>query len=528
MQGFSDPQRELLDAESVTGHLLPTGSVFAFLAEHRLALFPAEMFTDLFPSGRGRPSVAPDVVASVLVLQALHGLSDRQAADAVTFDLRWKAACGLAVTDTSFHATTLTYWRRRLAASKSPDRIFDAVRTVIKQTGVISGKTRRVLDSTVLDDAVATQDTVTQLVAAIRRVLRVVPGAQAVLVGRATACDYTRPGKPDIAWDDKAAKAALVNALVLDALTLLNALTSTDADADAGRDDSDEVGQALALLALLAGQDVEWIDDGAGGGVWRIARKVAHDRVISTVDTETRHAHKSRSRKQDGFKAHIAAEPDTGLITNAALTKATGEGTGDAAAGAAVLAGDDSFTEPGQVLADSAYGTGDLLNDLREAGHDPVIKPWPCTPNIPGGFGIDDFTVDHDTQQVTCPAGNSAFFTGKTRTAKFGTACAACPFRDQCTTAAAGRSVTVNIHDQIQRAHRVRWNTDPQMRADYKQHRPMVERSIAWLTRGARRLRYRGVAKNDAWLKLRASGINLRQLCTTGLTCTPGGWQIAT
>src|SRR5664279_390314 len=520
MQGFSDPQRELLDADSVTGHLLPTGSVFGFLAEHRLVLFPAEMFTDLFPSGRGRPSVAPDVVASVLVLQALHGLSDRQAADAVTFDLRWKAACGLAVTDTSFHATTLTYWRRRLAASKSPDRIFDAVRTVIKQTGVISGKTRRVLDSTVLDDAVATLDTVTQLVTAIRRVLRVVPGAQAVLVGRATACDYTRPGKPDIAWDDKAAKAALVNALVLDALTLLNALTSTDADADAGRDDSDEVGQALALLALLAGPDVEWIDDGAGVG--RIARKVAHDRVISTVDTETRHAHKSRSRKQDGFKAHIAAEPDTGLITNAVLTKATGEGTGDAAAGAAVLAGDDSFTEPGQVLADSAYGTGDLLADLQQAGHDPVIKPWPCTPKIPGGFGVDDFTVDHDTMRVTCPAGNTASFTAKTRTAKFGTTCAACPFRDLCTTttAAAGRSVTVNIHDKILRAHRARWISDPQMRADYKKHRPMVERSIAWLTRGARKLRYRGVTKNDAWLKLRVSGINMRQLCATGLTRT--------
>ena len=103
VQGFSDGQRELLDAESVTGHLLPAGSVFAFLAEHRQVLFPAEMFTDLFQSGKGRPSVAPDVVASVLVLQALNGLSDRQAAEAVTFDLRWKAACGFAVTDTSFH-----------------------------------------------------------------------------------------------------------------------------------------------------------------------------------------------------------------------------------------------------------------------------------------------------------------------------------------------------------------------------------------------------------------------------------------
>ena len=540
-----------MDAESVAGHLLPPGSVYAFLAEHRSALFPAEMFTDLFPSGKGRPSVAPDVVAAVLVLQALNGLSDRQAADAVTFDLRWKAACGFAVTDTSFHATTLTYWRRRLAASKSPNRIFDAVKDVIKQTGVIKGKTRRALDSTVLDDAVATQDTVTQLVSAIRRVLRLVPAAGAVLAGGQRAHDYSLPGKPDIAWDDKEAKAALVHGLVTDALALLDALTSNNTDTGSGPDADDDTGgpgdagaapesvgpagldpagQALALLALLAGQDVEWItdEDGGGGGMWRIARKVAHDRIISTVDPETRHAHKTRSRKHDGFKAHVAAEPDTGLITNAMLTKATGPGTGDAAAGAVVLAGDDSVTGPVDVLGDSAYGTGELLADLQEAGHDPVIKPWPSTPNIPGGFTIDDFTIDHDNLTVSCPAGNVASFTAKTRTANFGIDCAACPFRERCTKSAAGRTVTVAVHEKITRAHRARWKTDTTMRADYKQHRPMVERTIAWLTRGARKLRYRGVIKNDAWLQLRAAGINLRQLCTTGLSRTSAGWRIAT
>ena len=115
----------------MAGHLLPAGSVFAFLAEHRRRLFPAEMFADLFPSGRGRPSLPPELVASVLVLQTLHGLSDREAVEAVTFDLRWKAAVGLAVTDAGFHPTTLTYWRRRLAASKAPNRIFDAVKDVI-------------------------------------------------------------------------------------------------------------------------------------------------------------------------------------------------------------------------------------------------------------------------------------------------------------------------------------------------------------------------------------------------------------
>ena len=127
--------------ESVAGHLLRPGSVFAFLAEHRTRLFPPELFADLFPTRRGRPSVPPEVVATVLVLQGLHGLSDREAVEALTFDLRWKAACGLAITDTAFDPSTLTYWRRRLAASDRPERIFEVVAAVIAQTGAVSGKT---------------------------------------------------------------------------------------------------------------------------------------------------------------------------------------------------------------------------------------------------------------------------------------------------------------------------------------------------------------------------------------------------
>ena len=116
-----------MDGESTLGHLLPPGSVYAFLAEHRRELFPDAMFADLFPSHLGRPSVPADVVAAVLVLQALEGRSDREAAEALTFDLRWKAACGLAVTAPGFHPTVLTYWRRRLERSERPRRIFDVV-----------------------------------------------------------------------------------------------------------------------------------------------------------------------------------------------------------------------------------------------------------------------------------------------------------------------------------------------------------------------------------------------------------------
>ena len=185
MQGRADGQRELLDAESVAGHLLKPGSVFAFLAEHRRGLFPDEMFADLFPSGRGRPSVPAEVMASVIVLQTLHGsvgCGDDRCGDASICGGRPRSA-GRSLS-AAFHDTTLTYWRRRLAASADPNRIFEAVQQVIAETGVIKGKTRRALDSTVLDDAVATQDTVTQLIAAIRRVRREVPGAAAVVARR--------------------------------------------------------------------------------------------------------------------------------------------------------------------------------------------------------------------------------------------------------------------------------------------------------------------------------------------------------
>src|SRR3954466_5544434 len=176
MQGTSPAQHGVMDADSALERLMPAGSVYAFLAERRRGLFPDELFADLFPSPLGRPSVPADVVASVLVLQALEGLSDRAAVEALSFDLRWKAACGWPVAAAGFHPTVLTYWRRRLAVSKRPNRIFDAVREVVAATGVLSGRTRRALDSTVLEDAVATQDTITQLIAAIRRVARTLPG----------------------------------------------------------------------------------------------------------------------------------------------------------------------------------------------------------------------------------------------------------------------------------------------------------------------------------------------------------------
>jgi hypothetical protein len=530
MQGRSRLDRELLDAGEMAGHLVPAGSVFAFLAEHRRELFADSFTADLFASATGRPSLPADLIGSVLVLQALHDLSDGQAADALKFDIRWKVACGRSLTQMSFDPSTLVYWRRRIAKSSRPDRVFDAVAEVIARTGVLRGRRRRVIDSTVIDDAVATQDTVTQLTAAIRKVARVVPGAAGVIAG-VCRLDYGKPGKPSIDWDDPAAKRQLVSDLVNDALAVLAELAGEGAPQ---REDAEA--DALGLLALVAGQDVEPADDSDGtDGRWRIARKVAPDRVISTVDAQARHTRKSKSARRDGFRAHLAAEPGTGLITDCELTMAAGQGSTDAENGV-TMATRDRFagtSAPGpdgqglEVYGDSACGSGQARADYRDAGHNTVIKPGPLRPAVPGGFTLDDFALDGQRGTVTCPAGHVRPVSPK-RSVTFGAICAACPLRARCTTAKDGRSLDIHPHEQLLRAARAQART-PEFKLAYPT-RAAIERIIAWTaTQNGRRirLRYLGASKNNAWLHNRSAAINLRTLINAGLTRSEGTWALA-
>jgi hypothetical protein len=586
VQGVTRSDRELLDAQALVGELVPQGSIFAFLAEHRRELFPESFIADLFTSKTGRPSLPADLIGSVLVLKELYDLSDPQTAEALRFDIRWKVACGRSLTQTSFDPSTLVYWRKRIAASDRPDRVFDAIVQVIAETGILRGRRKRCVDSTVFDDAVATQDTVTQLVAAMRKVARCVPGAQQV-IERVAKLDYSRPGKPDIDWDDPQAKQNLVSDLVNDALAVLAELTGEDTPAR-----EDAAADALGLLALVAGQDVEPAEGSDGiDGCWRIARRVAPDRVISTVDTQTRHTRKSKSVRRDGFRGHVAAEPETGLITDCELTKASGGQGSDAVVGEQMIARDrhhqsavgdevcpavprgeepcdvdggaaqqdpvgqpdtdnassvavvvDAVVAPvatgggeqrdvGQrqgleVYGDCAYGTGEARAAYQAGGHDMVIKPKPLRAAVPGGFTLDDFTLDEQARTVTCPGGHTRVMSTK-RTVTFGAVCADCPLRAACTTAVGGRSMSIHEHEALLRAARAQART-PEFGQAYPT-RSTVERIISWTAtnRGRRvKLRYLGVDKNHAWLRNRCAAINLRNLVNKGLTRTNGVWAL--
>jgi IS5 family transposase len=397
----------------------------------------------------------------------------------------------------------LTLWRNKLRVSDCPERIFDAVRAVIAETGVLRGKTRRALDSTVLDDAVATQDTVTQLIAAIRRVRRLVPPAgELELAGH----DYDDPGKPRIAWDDTTAREQLVSALVNDALAVLDAVNGLPFSADQA--------DAVGLLALVAGQDVE---PGEGDGTWRIAQRTAKDRVISTVDPDSRHVHKTVRSYRNGYKAHVSVEPVTGLICAQKLTPGNAP---DGPTGVELM---EPEPKGRQVLADSAYGSGESRVALKKRRHRLAIKPWPTTNN--GLFSRDDFRVDHTARTATCPAGHTVAI-NPSGTARFGSRCRGCPLRSDCTTAHDGRDLNVNPHDAELVEARRAWR-DGDFADDYRRFRPMVERSLAWLVRPGRRVAYRGLTRNRIWLAHRAAAINLQRLVNLGLTHNRT-WQLAT
>jgi hypothetical protein len=508
-------------------------SIYGILHRECFRLFPDEMFADLFDDA-GRRSVPPMIVAVVMVLQRIEGCSDREAADRFAFDARWKyAAGGLDFDYPAFVHTVLVDMRARLARSAKPDRIFEVTLEAARAAGLVGR--RRVLDSTPLYDAVATMDTVTLVRSAIRGLLKACDSGLAGELRRLLRRDddYSAAGKPACDYDDTAAREELVNALAEDAHALLAALD--------GQELGPGVAQAAALLAGVTGQDLE--QDTAG--VFRIARRVAPDRVISTVDPDARHGHKTSARGFDGYKGHIAADPDSEIIT---ATQATPGNSGDAEAAERLLAdllpGDQDSAagqDSGQaatravgesqpaVYGDAAYGSGELIGRLDGAGIYNGIKCQPPAA-VKGCFPKDRFTIDLDGKTVTCPAGVTVPIrpaTGRhAGAARFGVACRTCPLAAQCTTAKEGRTITIGPHEDRLAAARIR-QADPAWRADYRATRPKVERKISHLMRrrhGGRRARVRGLVKAAADFALLAAAVNLARLGVLGVAYRNGAW----
>jgi transposase len=516
---------------------LPQPSVYRLLHAERDRLFPDELFADLYIQ-HGRRSVPPSILAVVMVLQRLEGCSDREACDRFAYDLRWRYAAGVDDEMPGFAHTVLVELRARLRRSADPDRIFRVTTQLARQLGLVG--VRRVLDSAPLFDAVATQDTVTLLRGAIRGVLRACSPELAALVRSALQRDddYAAAGKPVCDWEDAAAREQLVDALFRDGYRALGALRGCRL--------VPELARAAELLATVISQDIEETAEGR----FVIAQGVAPDRVISVVDPQARHGHKSNARGFDGYKGHVAIDPDSEVITAAEVGAAN---AGDAAMAAALLAdlpataqGDAppaadaappeqaaaATSEPAPVVyGDAAYGTGALLAELEGRGITAMTKV--AAPTAPAGhFTKQQFRIDLDQGTVTCPAHLSVPITparGGGGLARFGRACAFCPLASCCTSSPAGRTITIHPQEARLQAARRR-QREPAWRADYRAHRPTVERKLAHLLRrrhGGRRARVRGLLRVGQDWRLLAAAANLARFAVLGVRSRPGGWAVA-
>jgi hypothetical protein len=511
--GFQDP-REIL------GDRLREGSLYRLLADHGHQMFPDGYFADLYTgSARGRPTVPARVMATVMLLQAFEGLSDREACDRLEVDLRWQAAAGTDVGPAGFHPTALVGMRNRLRASARPRRLFEDTKVAARAAGVMKNRAR-VLDSTPVYDAVATQDTVTQLRAAIRKVLAALdqagsPAAAGVRQVLRREDDYAGPGKPPCDWDDPAAREALVDELVKDSMAVLGVLDGQVLPLPAAA--------AADVLALVAGQDVEEGDD----AVFRIARKTARDRVISTVDTQARHGHKSRHRRFDGYKAHLSVDPDSELIDEVAGTAGN---TPDRDAAGELLAGLAGQDDKPEVAGDSAYGDAATRAGLEAQGFTVTAKCPPAR-NAKGRFPKDRFTVDLDAGTVSCPAGQTAVIIPAARgggRASFRPWCASCPLRQACTASKRGRTIAIHPHEAVLQQARAA-QRDPDWQQRYRADRPIVERKISHFTRrawGGRKARTRGLARITTDLLTRAGALNWARLAILGLRHDQAGWTL--
>lgn len=473
-------------------------------------VIPDALFSDLY-TGFGRPPISPSVLMRLLLLMGRDKCGDEMATENLIYDERWRYMCNVPLHECVIHPTTLHYFRLRLlfgtidAAQirrmkeegirlrETPiHRIFEETKRAGVALGLLDPEAAQYIDSTYILGAAAVQDTFTMLFQGLRQVVQahgraVDAQAQEKVLSALRRSEYTTDRrKPDIDWQDEAARAMLLIDLVQDAATLLTVCEGMDTPA---------VNEAVAQIERLVAQDVDVTEDGKA----TIRKGVARDRQCSVVDADMRHGRKSSSKRFNGYKAHLAVEPSSGMIT--ALETTEGSLYDGAATDAilqqtspVVMGGDNAYAAPEHRAAALERGTA-ILTPTAEA------KP----------YDKDNFALDEEAGTVTCPAGEMSII-GKGGKVKFSAkTCGICPFRDECNPSGKGRTLTISPHEALQRNLRMAARSG--MWDDFLRFRCRVEHCIAHFIRWAgRKGRYFGKLKTGLQMVFGAIGHNLDRL----------------
>jgi transposase len=506
MLGTTDRQGSLLGVDSLLSRLFQgdDDSFYARLATRGDEVITDEDFAECYSSGRGRPSIPPSLLMRAVLCQIRDDVSDREAARRAAKDLDWKRALRIEADEIPFHHTTLSVFRSRLLLNDADGVVLQRTIERAVDAGLFAKRVLAIADSTGVMGAAAVADTYELIRAAIAKLVAAAGGPKALPPRlRKRARTYTR-NKAAIDWADADARRAELGALVAMARELLSIT--------AGNDDAAE---ARELLGRIIDQDVEQHPDDGGGPA--IRRGVAPDRVISVVDPEMRHGHKTVHRRIDGYKTHILSDHNTELVLGVATSPANAPDGPQAAP--LVHAARDAGVPVTEMLGDTAYGDGDTRVEVEQVGAKVTAKTQ--LPSPTGKFAKTDFVIDTDAPSATCPAGHTTTTTGTTTDhkgrrvvmLKFGSRCAGCPLAARCTTNAAGRTITLNFHEsrlQAARAEQLR----PSIRKKLRR-RVLVERKLAELKmHGLGKARYRGARKVLLQARLTSGLVNVKKLFT--------------
>lgn len=556
MLGRESPQRSFLDASWSVEGLLAEDDFYATLYREGPKLYPDGFFTECYTLNNGRPSVPPSRMMKLVLLQHWEGLSDRRALERMTFDLRWKAVLGMEVGEKSVAQSTLVEFRSRLQLHEKMEQAFGRFLERAVETGLIGAEEVQVIDSSAIWGRGAVEDTYNLIGSAAAKVIRATAAhrdVKAQVVVEQAGLEYTAPvekgslkGRAEIDWSKKTERRDFLNRLVEEARALL-AETRADQAASA------EVRDAAELLARILCQDLEPVPVEASGqagdapgregpedpegpdlGLWeetaettpskepraqepsppthpvlasgqeiRIRQGVARDRIVSVHDAEMRHGRKSHQRKWNGYKAHISISAESQFVTAVDITPAN---VGDAEAAVDLLAEQRRHgLEPTAVVGDMAYSAAELRQHAREQGTEIAARVPPTA--APGGcFSKDEFTLDLETGQATCPAGETTTETRRRGDGGIflfdGAVCAGCTLRERCTAkqpdrmraTGVGRTVGIHAHEKLLQQARAQESSETFRELIGK--RPDVERKIGHLMRrGLRQARYLGEAK---------------------------------
>jgi hypothetical protein len=509
MIGTRSNQMPLFDVGNVFDIKLQPGSFHAQLAVAAPRLFKDEDFAAFYKDKLGRPSVPPSLLALTTLLQHESGVSDEEAINRTTYDLRWSAVLKKEAGQPLCAKSTLQLFRAHLILHPEVKTIFLSSIKEAKRTGLLKGQALSVaLDTKPILGRGAVQDTFNLLATGIRQLGRALAQHSQQKPDDFLSSNqlerYTESsikGSANLDWSDEIAKNALLTQIVEDARHLLSLAASSQP----------EVSKAASLLEQLLLQDIEVKRTDDAGEQASIKEGTAKGRIPSATDSDMRHGRKSASKRFNGHKADVAVDQDSQIIV--AFEVLSGD-AGDASGALSLV--EQAETNTGltveETTGDCAYGGGPTRQAFSEADRELLAKvPQEVSRN--GQFAKSAFEIDLDHDRVTCPAGQTATTLhtspeGK-KTFVFGSVCAQCPLRPQCTTSTSGRSVSVHPQEAQLKAARAYQKT-PEGKARLRK-RVVVEHRLARLGQlGIRQARYFGRAKTRFQLMLASSLANFR------------------